>query len=59
MTMFFLLAAAFSFGWILRGSLCTRRGGCDARANERMDHLERQIETLERLAWARKQGLVR
>ncbi len=58
MTMFLILAIGFALGWVFRGTLCLRRGGCDALANERMDALERQIESLERVAWAKKQGLV-
>ena len=51
-----VLAAGFALGWIFRGVLCTRRGGCDALANERMAALERQIEQLERLADWRKRA---
>lgn len=54
-----LYSLVFGAGWCLRGMLCARRGGCDALANERMAALERQIEALERRAWAMKQGLVR
>lgn len=59
MLTWFVLAGVFAMGWCLRGALCARRGGCDALANDRMAALERQIEALERVAWARKQGLIR
>ena len=42
-----LMVLAFAVGWIMRGSLCLRRGGCDALANDRIAALERTVEILE------------
>ena len=42
-----LMVLAFAVGWIMRGSLCLRRGGCDAVANDQIAALERQVQILE------------
>lgn len=66
--LYLLLAATFAAGWCLRGSLCTRRGGCDAMANDQIATLEAEILDLRTAAhlrtaamtdaWARRQGLL-
>ena len=52
MTFYLIAVVAFVLGWILRGSLCARRGGCDALANDEIERLEAQVEilSLERMA---------
>lgn len=43
------IVAAFLAGWLLRGMLCLRPGGCDAFANDTIAALEEQL-ALERMA---------
>ena len=65
---YLLIIAAFLGGWCLRGSLCTRQGGCDAEAGEMIARLEAEVIDLQTAAtlrtaamtdaWARRQGLL-
>lgn len=59
MITWFLLSAAFGLGWILRGTLCLRDGGCDVAATDEIARLMLRNRELEAQAWAREQGLTR
>lgn len=39
-----LVAVSYGLGWVLRGLLCLRRGGCEDTANERIAALEAELE---------------
>lgn len=65
MLIYLFLCGTFALGWILRGMLCARQGGCDAAANDQVARLEARLMDLEasRLLpptqdWARRQGLL-
>ena len=66
--LYLVCAGAFALGWILRGALCLRPGGCDSHAADEIARLEARVLDLEALRqlpptqqtqdWARRQGLL-